>query len=473
MIPAQKTQIPGPLSASLRARLRRWESRNVTFLSAEFPVFWERAEGANIWDVDGNRYLDLTAGFGVAALGYSVPAIAAAGSAQLQRLSLGMGDVHPSSEKVKLLEMLSRLTFEGWGKGGAKSILGCSGSDAVEAAMKTAFLATQRPHLIAFRGSYHGLAYGALEATEMGEFRKPFAMQMAGRVRFLPFPNCWQCPWGKGARSPSTCDPGCRHALAAELKETFAGNSVGAILVEPMLGRGGMVVPPDWFLPLLRQTADAEGALLILDEIFTGFFRTGPRFACERWGVVPDLLCLGKPLGGGFPLSACVGPADLMDVWPESDGEALHTSTFLGSPLGCRMACAFLEELEKRRNSLAVEEKGKRLLAGLSDLAFPGSPLRRARGAGLFVGVEITDEGGWPNPSFAGGLLSALLRAGLILLAGGSDRHVLSFTPPLVVTFDELDWSVAAIRSVLETELGKHANRAAQPGSFPRSMSKL
>ncbi|CAB4244081.1 4-aminobutyrate aminotransferase / (S)-3-amino-2-methylpropionate transaminase [Methylacidimicrobium sp. AP8] len=454
MIPVQKTQIPGPGSIDLGARLRRCESRNVTFLSADFPVFWERAEGANVWDVDGNGYLDLTAGFGVAALGYSAPGIAAAASAQLERLPVGMGDVHPSLAKVALLEALSRLTFESWGRGGAKSILGCSGSDAVEAAMKTACLATGRPEIIAFRGSYHGLSYGALEATEMGNFRKPFREQMAGRVRFLPFPDCWRCPWGRGARSPSDCDAECRSALAAELKTILSQARVAAILVEPMLGRGGMIPPPDWFLPFLRAAADEEGVLLILDEIFTGFFRTGPRFACERWKVVPDLLCVGKPLGGGFPISACIGPKEVMDAWPESDGEALHTSTFLGSPLGCRMACAFLEAIEEQRPGLAVEEKGAALLAGLREMAAAGSPLRNVRGAGLFVGVEVTDEGGRPDPALAGKLVASLLKAGVILLAGGTDRHVLSFTPPLIITSEELDWSLRTLRSVLGRVVG-------------------
>ena len=450
MIPARKTKIPGPRSSALSAELRRCESRNVTFLSSDFPIFWERAEGVNVWDADGNSYLDLTAGFGVAALGYSAPGIAAAGSSQLSRLPLGMGDVHPSEPKVRLLEALSRLTFEAWGRGEAKSVLGCSGSDAVEAAMKTAYLVTGRPQLIAFQGSYHGLAYGAMEATQMTPFRKPFEEQMVGRVRFVPFPNCWKCPWGKGERSPEECDAGCRAALEAEIETAFASKLVGAILVEPMLGRGGMIPPPGWFLPLLRQAADAQGALLILDEIFTGFFRTGPRFACERWGVVPDLLCVGKPLGAGFPISACIGAAAVMDAWPESDGEALHTSTFLGSPLGCRMACAFLEELEERRSELAIEEKGRQLRDGLNGLTSPATVLRKVRGSGLFVGVEVTDEGGAPNPALAGRLITALLRAGVILLAGGPDRNVLSFTPPLVITPEELDWSLATLRSVLE-----------------------
>ncbi|MGD9897234.1 MAG: aspartate aminotransferase family protein, partial [Candidatus Methylacidiphilaceae bacterium] len=424
MIPAQKTQIPGPRSVELRIQLRRWESRNVTFLSPDFPVFWERAEGVNVWDVDGNSYLDLTAGFGVAALGYSHPSIVAAGSSQLRQLPIGMGDVHPSVEKGRLLEALSRLTFESWGRGEARSTLGCSGSDAVEIAMKTAFLATGRPRLLAFEGSYHGLGYGAMEATRMGEFRRPFLEQMAKRVSSVPFPNCRRCPWGKGERCPSECHSGCRSSLADEIKGIFARESVGAILAEPMLGRGGMVPPPDWFLPLLREMADEEGALLILDEIFTGFYRTGPRFACERWGVVPDLLCVGKPLGGGFPISACIGPAEVMDAWPESDGEALHTSTFLGSPLGCRMACAFLEEIERCQICLAVEEKGKRLLAGLNDLTFSASPLRKARGAGLFAGIEVTGRRGEPDADLAGRLISALLKTGVILLAGGPERNV-------------------------------------------------
>ncbi len=261
----------------------------------------------------------------------------------MAKLLHAMGDVHPHALKAELARELSRITFERWSslselktknskfKTG-KVIFSNSGFEAVESALKTAMLATGKRGVIAFEGAYHGLGYGALNATHREHFRSPFRSQLREFGSFVTFPN----------------QPAQLAAIEKDIRQIFRRKKIGAILVEPVQARGGINIPPTEFLPLLRKLCDKFGALLILDEIYTGFGRTGKWFACEHSGVVPDLICLGKALTGGFPLSACVGRADLMDAaWPTSTGEAIHTSTFLGHPVGCAMALAQISEIRR------------------------------------------------------------------------------------------------------------------------------
>ena len=449
MLPELKTPIPGPRSRELAAELRAHESRNVTYVSPGFPVFWERASGANVWDVDGNRFLDLTSGFGVASLGYAPEKIVAAMQNQAPRLYHAMGDVHPSAEKAALCRRLSQLTFEKWRLGTGKVILTNSGSEAVEVALKTAWLATQRRGVLAFTGSYHGLGYGALTVTGRKLFRDPFAAQLADFATFLPFPACQHCPFGATGRDPSACLPDCMNTFLIQTENLLKKGKIGAILVEPVQGRGGEVVPPDWFLPVLRTLADQYGALLIFDEIYTGFHRTGRRFACDHWQVRPDLICLGKALTSGFPLAACVGRAKIMDAaWPESTGEALHTSTFLGNPLGCRMALESLDLLEAEPWSKRVEKTGLYLEAGLRKLQGSSKHWGWMRGLGLMRGVEVLDANGQPDSARAGQLVEAMLARGIILLSGGVEQNVLSFTPPFVIEKAEIDIALDQLADV-------------------------
>jgi 4-aminobutyrate aminotransferase-like enzyme len=433
MRPELLTPIPGPRSRGLAGRLRAHESRNVTYVSPGFPVFWQRAAGANVWDVDGNRFLDLTSGFGVASLGFTPEAVVAAAREQLGRLYHAMGDVHPTEEKVALCERLSALTFEAWRLGAGKVILSSSGSEAVEAALKTAWLATRRRGVLAFEGGYHGLGYGALTVTGRDLFRDPFAPQLADFATFLPFPDAQRPPR--------------REDFARVAESALARGEIGAILVEPVQGRGGEIVPPAWLLPELRRLADRFGAVLIFDEIYTGFHRTGERFACEHGPVRPDLICLGKALTSGFPLAACVGRAELMDrAWPESAGEALHTSTFLGNPLGCRMALESLALLEAEPWSRRVAELGTQLASGLRALQKECPGFGAARGLGLMQGIEVLDAQGHPGAARAGALVEAMLARGFILLSGGVNQNVLSFTPPFVITPEEIDFALAQLR---------------------------
>jgi 4-aminobutyrate aminotransferase-like enzyme len=453
MLPELRTEIPGPRSRELAARLRRVESRNVTMVTGAWPVFWERAEGVNVWDADGNRFLDFTAGFGVAGLGHSSTPVRDALTAQAGRLLHAMGDVHPAESKVELCEVLGELTFERWNAGRGKVILGNSGSDAIEAALKTAVLHSGKPGVLVFEGAYHGLGYGALEASALEFFRAPFAAQLGRFAVSVPYPYCYRCPFGhgggfalEGGEFPN-CSSACLGDLGKRIRAEISRREIGAILVEPVQGRGGDIVPPRDFLRLLRQICDEEKILLIADEIYTGLNRTGRLFACEHSDVVPDIICLGKALTSGFPLSACVGRADVMDAWPESSGEALHTSTFLGNPLGCAMALASLREHAKRETAAKVRAAGRHLRAALEKIRSPR--IGNLRGVGLLVGVEIVGADGAPDPASAARCVAALLKQGLLLLAGGRHGNVISLAPPFDLAPEESELLASRLAEAL------------------------
>jgi len=416
--------------------LRAHESRNVLFTEPDgsWPIVWDRAQGAQVWDAEGREYVDLTAAFGVAAAGHANPAVVRAGQQQMGRLLHAMGDVHPHAPKALLARELSRLTFERWEQKPGKVIFGNSGFEAVEAALKTARLATGKRGIIAFEGGYHGLGYGALNATHRAHFRGPFKNQLGEFGHFVPFPQ--------KAADLSTVEFKMRHLMRRE--------HIGAVLVEPIQARGGIRIPPAEFLPRLRQWCDQTGALLILDEIYTGFGRTGKWFACEHSGVAPDLACFGKALTGGFPLSACVGRADLMDAaWPASQGEAIHTSTFLGHPVGCAMALAQLEEIRRRKLPERSAELGSYLLK-LLEMELPNLKLQTdIRGVGLMVGVELRRRDGQPATAEALQAIKTLLPRGFIFLPEGAHGNVISFTPPLTITKAQLKSAVRALAEVL------------------------
>jgi 4-aminobutyrate aminotransferase-like enzyme len=429
--------------------LRDFESRNVTFMAPDgsWPIVWERAKGTFVWDADGKKYLDLTAAFGVAAAGHANSNVVKAGQKQMGQLLHAMGDVHPHARKAELARELSRITFERWtgrakknAKTRGKTIFCNSGFEAVEAALKTSILATGKCEVIAFTGSYHGLGYGTLNVTHRNFFRRPFHPQLREFGHFVPFPKSSQDLAGIESRI--------RHLLRSK--------KIGAILVEPIQARGGINVPPSEFLPLLRKLCDQSGALLVADEIYTGFGRTGKWFACEHSGVVPDLICLGKALTGGFPLSACVGRADLMDAaWPPSEGEAIHTSTFLGHPVGCAMALAQIKEINRLKLCGRSGELGSFLLTQLAGIK--NSKLQTsARGLGLIAGIELTlrsGENGKPATAIALKVITKMLHRGYILLPEGEHGNVISFTPPLTIGKAQLTETVKILREILAHEI--------------------
>ncbi len=406
--------VPGPRSRALAERLGRVESRDVTCLAPQPPIFWQRAAGANVWDVDGNRFVDLGGGFGVANVGHAHPRVVAAVREQAGELMHAMGDVQPPAVKVALLEALCA-RFPGGGP--ARAVLGSSGSDAVEAALKTALLATGRPGVVAFEGGYHGLGMGALTLSSRAFFREPFATRLAGATRFA------------------------RYGDLEDVERVAAASPqpVGAVVVEPVQGRGGERVPPPGFLRGLRELCDARGWLLVADEVYTGFGRTGRWFACEHEGVVPDLLCVAKGLASGMPISACVGRESVMAAWPASRGEALHTQTFLGHPPGCAAALASIEVLAEEKLVERSDELGRVALDFLRRACAGEAGVAEVRGLGLMIGLECD------GPERAARAVGEALARGVILLPSGEDGRVLSVTPPLCIGRDALLGALAIL----------------------------
>jgi 4-aminobutyrate aminotransferase/(S)-3-amino-2-methylpropionate transaminase len=415
-LPRIATEVPGPRSRALAERLAAVECPEVTWQGPPAPLFWRSGNGANLVDVDGNRFVDLGAGFGAAVLGYAHPQLVAALCAQSGELQHALGDVFPAEIKVELLEELSRALPGELGH----AILSGSGSDAVESALKTALVATGKPAVVAFEGAYHGLGLGALDATWRGDFRRPFLARLAGQTRFVPYGDA---------------DAARRAARAGD---------VGAILFEPIQGRGGLVFPPHGFVAELRRIADEVGALLVADEVYTGLGRTGRWLACEHEGIVPDVVALGKALGGGFPISACVGRSEVMRRWPASTGEALHTSTHLGNPLGCAAALAVLRTLKSDALVQRSDGLGARWLALLGKRIGSHSRVRALRGRGLLVAVELDDA------TFAREAAGRLLRAGWIALGEGPENRTLALTPALVIAEELLDAAADRIAECLQ-----------------------
>ena len=419
------------------ARLSQFESPNVTFVDPErrWPIVWDRGEDCWVWDVDGKRYLDLTAAFGVAALGHSAPHIVRAGQQQLAKLPHAMGDVHPHPLKGILAQKLSGITFERWTQGRVRgrTIFGSSGFEAVEAALKTARLATGRHRIIAFEGAYHGLGYGALNATHRAMFRQPFRPQLTEFADFVPFPATLEI----AQRSLET------------IRDHLSRREVGAILMEPIQARGGIRVPHSGFLSELSSMLQEYGTLLILDEVYTGFGRTGQWFACEWEPVIPDLICLGKALTGGFPLSAMVGKADLMEsAWPRSEGEAIHTSTFLGNPVGCAMALAQIEALERGPWIESARTTGDWLEQRLKASTISDEGTQPVRGRGLMLGIDYQRDRSERGTQRCLNLMYAGLDSGIILLPEGERADVLGLTPPLTIKKESLDEAIGSLERV-------------------------
>lgn len=420
------TPIPGPQSLALAANLRASETRGVTYLANDFPVFWESASGALVTDVDGNRYIDATAAFGVATTGHANPVVAAAIAAQAAKLPHGMGDVHPSATKARLLETLARIAP----MPNAKSFLCSGGAESVEFALKTAMLVTGEPNVLAFVGGYHGLSYGTLEVGGITKFRAPWRKQLRESTAFVRFPD------PREAKSLERVLELVKSALRKDRR-------IGAVIVEPIQGRAGVIVPPDGFLRGLRELCTRHDAVLILDEIYTGFGRTGTMFACERENVAPDIICVGKALAGGFPISAAILADEIATAWAPSHGEALHTSTFLGNPMGCAAALANIAEIERLDIPRIAREREPLMAERLGALRSTNETIADVRGRGMLWAIEFRD------PAFANACVVRALQRGLILLQSGTRGESITFAPPPVITETQLERAFALLASVV------------------------
>ncbi len=427
----------GPPGERGREILRRDAGVISPSAAREYPLVLERGAGMNLWDVDGNRYLDFTAGIAVMNMGWNPPEVVAAIREQAGYLSHGAFMDFCSGVPVRCAEEVV-----GFLPGGLDRVyFSNSGAESVEAAMKLARYHSGRNHFIAFHRGFHGRTYGALSLT---------AGKVVQRRSFGPFLPAIHVPYPDPYRpfggDPATCDA----AVVAYLEETVfadevAPDEVAAIVVEPVLGEGGYVVPPPGFLPRLRRLCDEHGILLVADEVQAGCFRTGRFLAAEHAGVTPDIVCLGKALGGGLPFGVTVASGEVMD-WPPGS----HASTFGGNNLACAAALAVMGLLREEGLGDRVTAAGGYLTARLRELAGRHPIVGDVRGLGLMVGMELVRDRSTKEPARDEQriILRRAFERGLVLLPAG--ESVIRFCPPLIVSEEEIDTAVAILDRAME-----------------------
>jgi 4-aminobutyrate aminotransferase/(S)-3-amino-2-methylpropionate transaminase len=425
------TEIPGPRSRELLARRERAVARGVSHV---LPVFVTAAGGGVLTDADSNSLIDFGSGIAVASVGNSTPRVAEAVARQAAQFTHTCFMVTPYEGYVAVCEALARLTP---GSHEKRSALFNSGAEAVENAVKIARHATGRQAVVAFDHAYHGRTNLTMALT---------AKNMPYKDRFGPFaPEIYRMPMAYPLRWPGGPD-----RCAAEALETFTrlvhaqvgeGN-VAAVIIEPIQGEGGFVVPPDGFLPGLARFCREHGILLIADEIQTGFCRTGDWFACDHEGVVPDLITTAKAIAGGLPLAAVTGRAEVMDaVHPGGLG-----GTFGGNPVACAAALGAIETMEAEDLAARARRIGEIMLPRLRKLAEAYPVIADVRGRGAMLAVELTRPGTLePDPASTARVAAACHQAGLLVLTCGTFGNVLRFLPPLVIGEDLLEEGLAIL----------------------------
>ncbi|OFX28285.1 MAG: 4-aminobutyrate aminotransferase, partial [Armatimonadetes bacterium RBG_16_67_12] len=377
----------------------------------------------------GRRYLDFVSGMAACNLGHRHPKVVAAAKAQIDRLIHGPIGVLVYDSLLRLCEELAAVT-----PGDLNAFFwGNSGTEAVEGALKLARYVTRRPAIVSFIGGFHGRSFGSASVTTSNVKYRHHYEPLLPSIYQVPFPYCFRCPHRTG---PACCDDPFV-SLDRLFRHVVMPEDVAAMIVEPILGEGGYVVPPPDFLPRLRSICDRHGILLIFDEIQTGFGRTGEMFGAQVFGVAPDILVLSKAIASGFPLSAVAARPILMQRWTAG----AHGTTFGGNPVACAAAVATLEAIRDERILENVRARSAEAMPRLAALADRVPFIGDVRGAGLMIGLEFVDpdQGGAPAGALVRRVLEGCLRRGLLLYPAGWAGHVLRFIPPLNVTSAELN----------------------------------
>ncbi len=421
--PAVAGPVPGPRSRELLQRQSELES-NARSYPRSVPIAIEEGRGATMKDVDGNTFVDFFGGAGVLNVGHGNPAVLAAAAEQQQRLVHALD--FPTRTKLDLLGKLKRLLPGRLRETARFHFGGPTGSDAVEASLKLVRAHTGRSSVIAFQGSYHGMTSEALAVTSDVDCGGP----ISSPVHFMPYPYCYRCPLGL---QPDSCGLACAKLLETSLQDPHSGiPKPAAVIVEPIQGEGGTIVPPDGYLSEVRRITREQAVPLIVDEIQSGFGRTGKMFACEHDGVDPDVITLSKALGGvGFPLS-CIAYDVELDTWEPG----AHIGTFRGHQVAMAAGSAAIDFIEQTELVAHAASLGELSLQLLREAATEMPAIGDVRGRGLMIGVELVSdrESKAPWPELAASLRRACCEKGLIIEVGGHYRNVARFLPPLVIT---------------------------------------
>jgi 4-aminobutyrate aminotransferase len=403
----------------------------------------ERGEGSWIETIDGERYLDYTCGIGVTNTGHAHPRVVAAIAEQASRIIHAQQNILHHKPGLELHDRLPR-TMPGLAPGEAAGLfLANSGAEAIEAAVKLAKYATRRPGVIAFRGGFHGRTHLAMALTSSGVKYRGHYEPLPGSIHFAPYAYPLRNPTGRSDEAALD------HALSA-LDELFATvifpEDVAAMVVEPILGEGGYVVPPDGFLPALRHVADSHGILLVADEVQSGFGRTGHMWATESYDARPDIVVMAKGIASGMPLSGIMARRELLDRF----SPGAHGGTYGGNAVACAAAVATLDVIAAEGLLENARDQGARLLSGLRRVASEHPAVAEVRGRGLMIGIEFADgEGLKPRPDLASALLAAAFERHLLLLSCGTHGQVVRVIPPLVTTDTEVDDAIGIIEESL------------------------
>ncbi|MCW4002839.1 MAG: aspartate aminotransferase family protein [Candidatus Bathyarchaeota archaeon] len=394
------------------------ENRYLANVFSKKPVVFTKGKGALLWDINGKEYVDCATSYGVALLGHCHPKVVAAIKAQAEQL-ITSHSCYYSDKRAEFIEKLVQITP----KGLDKAFLSNSGAESVECAIKLARKATGKPEIIALMGAFHGKTMGALSATWDKKYREPF-MPLVPEIKHV---------------APDNPD---------KLREAIT-EKTAAVLMEPIRGEGGVRVPPDGYLPAVREICDEKGVLLIFDEVQTGFGRTGKLFGCQNWGVTPDIMCMGKPFAGGLPIGITIAKENIMSALKVGE----HSTTFSGSPLVCAAGCAAIDALLEEKLVEKAAVNGKYFKTQLEQLQAKHKIVKEVRGLGFMLGMELRFD-------VLNVILKALGRGVLVLDAG---RTVVRMLPPLVIEKEQIDKAI----SVLDLVLGEEENERASSSTVP------
>jgi acetylornithine/LysW-gamma-L-lysine aminotransferase len=383
------------------------ENKLMANVYSKKPIVLTKGQNALVWDINGKEYIDCTGSYGVALIGHSNPKVAAAICEQASKLISCHASIY-NDKRSEFLQKLVAILPEGLNK----AFLSNSGAEAIECAIKLARKYTGKPEIIAVMGGYHGKTMGALSLTWEKKYREPF-LPLVPEVKHV---------------APDNID---------KIREAI-NDKTAAVIVEPVRGEGGIRITPEGYLAGLRKVCDEKGIILILDEVQTGFGRTGKLFACEHARVVPDILCLAKPVAGGLPIGVTVAKEHIMASFKSGE----HTTTFSGGPLVCAAGCAAIDVLIEEKLAEKAAVNGKYFKEKLEDLQTKHNSIKEVRGIGLMIGLELKYE-------VLNIILKAMAKGVLVLNAG---RTVVRFLPPLVITKEQIDQVVSILDIVLEEE---------------------
>jgi len=387
----------------------------------KFPISIVRGKGAIVYDANGKEYIDCMSGYGVSLVGHCHPRVVDAIQTQSQRLISCHGSFY-NDKRAELLEKLVKISP----KGLDKVFLCNSGTESVECALKAALKYTGRSEIMSTVRGFHGKTAGSLSATWNPKYRRPFQPLISKSFKFVPYGNL-------------------------EKAEEAVTEKTAAVIVEPVQGEGGIHVAPDGYMQGLREICDDRDVVLIFDEVQTGFGRTGRMWASEHWRVAPDIMCVAKAMGGGLPIGATIGKAEIMDSLKTGE----HSSTFGGNPISCAAACATIDVILEERLCERAKILGEKFKARLQKMVDEFRVLREARGLGLMLGLE--------SRRFIYNALMKSLECGLILLYSG--RNVIRFLPPLVIEMDHLERAAEILEGIFAEEDKSLAERQKPPSS--------